>query len=229
MNRRIFGAIVAVFACLQPALAMDPHHPGAPSVVIDAAYGGAENGPRLDGALLAKEVTLAVAARTEALLGNRGVTAHLTRRTDETLSPAERLRKVRGVDSAVVVHVRAEPFDRTCVNIQVPQSLTEPRMAGKGVNEYMMDRWRDDQAARSGAAAAAIALSLQNMGVELCGTTSGAPDPVLDHIVQPVVIVVGKIARAPQKGTASGSALSDRIAEGIAAGLADVLSGVAAK
>lgn len=88
-------------------------------VVIDAGHGGNDPGASGNG-IIEKDLTLAISKYMYELLKNAGVNVKLTRESDETLSPTERVNKILdsfGNNKDVLVisnHINAGGGDGSC-------------------------------------------------------------------------------------------------------------------
>lgn len=76
-------------------------------VVIDPAHGGDDPGARFSDKLVEKDVTLAFARRLRAALADRGITAHLLREGDSTLSNEQRAASANNLHVTIYVAVHA--------------------------------------------------------------------------------------------------------------------------
>lgn len=89
-------------------------------VVIDAGHGGTDPGASGNG-IIEKDLTLEISNYMYERLKNLGIPVKITRTTDETLSPAERVERVLdayGNDSNVIVvsnHINAGGGEGQCV------------------------------------------------------------------------------------------------------------------
>ncbi|CAN5163910.1 hypothetical protein BH23VER1_BH23VER1_16760 [soil metagenome] len=81
-----------------------------PAIVIDAGHGGADGGTVANG-WVERDLTLPIARRLAAVLGDRGHAVRMTRTTDETISLADRSAFANRGDTElfVSVHVNAGP------------------------------------------------------------------------------------------------------------------------
>lgn len=88
-------------------------------VVIDAGHGGADSGA-VGGGIIEKDLTLQISNYIYNRLNELGIPAKLTRTTDETVSPNERVRRVLnayGNDPNVLVvsnHINAGGAEFSC-------------------------------------------------------------------------------------------------------------------
>lgn len=89
-------------------------------VVIDAGHGGTDPGASGNG-IIEKDLTLEISNYMYERLKNLGIPVKITRTTDETLSPTERVERVLdayGNDPNVIVvsnHINAGGGDSHCV------------------------------------------------------------------------------------------------------------------
>ncbi len=89
-------------------------------VVIDAGHGGTDPGASGNG-IIEKDLTLEISNYMYERLKNLGIPVKITRTTDETLSPTERVERVLdayGNDSNVIVvsnHINAGGGEGQCV------------------------------------------------------------------------------------------------------------------
>lgn len=76
-------------------------------VVIDPGHGGDDPGARFSDRLVEKEVTMAFARRLRSALGERGISAHLLRDGDSTVSNEQRAASANNLHASVFVTVHA--------------------------------------------------------------------------------------------------------------------------
>ena len=76
-------------------------------VVIDPAHGGDDPGAKFNDKLVEKDVTLAFAKRLRAALADRGITAHLLREGDNTISNEQRAASANNLHVTIYVAVHA--------------------------------------------------------------------------------------------------------------------------
>lgn len=79
------------------------------TVVLDAAHGGSDTGARLQGDVLEKDITLTLATRLSAALGEKGIDVVTTRTSDANLTPENRADAANAALGAacVVIHATA--------------------------------------------------------------------------------------------------------------------------
>ena len=102
---------------VQPTGPQAPTGPPAPMVagsprtrylvVIDPAHGGDDPGAKFNDKLVEKDVTLAFARRLRAALADRGITAHLLRDGDSTISNEQRAASANNLHATIYVAVHA--------------------------------------------------------------------------------------------------------------------------
>jgi N-acetylmuramoyl-L-alanine amidase len=125
------SAFLTICACLcaLPALAAVAGDEGALVVVLDPGHGGRfpHDGAHGRGRLIEKNVALAVAQKTKALLEAAGATVVLTRETDEDVSLTERARVANeaGADLFLSIHCNS-------------MESTEDRKVTRGVETYFL-------------------------------------------------------------------------------------------
>jgi N-acetylmuramoyl-L-alanine amidase len=228
--RIVLSLIVVLTVASGRAAAVDPHRPGAPSVLLDAAYGGADPGPALGGPVPAKQVTLDIATRVARALARAGVTVHPARSGDATVSLDERLAKVLTMGADVYVQVTVSAAAKSCVQVSTPALPAIGEAAGDDTELYMRKLWREDQAARSASMAKTIANNLREKGVPLCGEARAEAGPLGEKLVVPAAVVQWRIGKPSRPGTqAVDSKMRNRVAAGIAAGLRKDLAGTATR
>ena len=89
-------------------------------VVIDAGHGGSDSGA-VGGGIIEKDLTLLMANYIYNRLNELGIPVAMTRTTDETVNPSERVRRILnayGNDPSVIVisnHINAGGGDSHCV------------------------------------------------------------------------------------------------------------------
>lgn len=89
-------------------------------VVIDAGHGGSDSGSSGNG-IIEKDLTLAISQYMYDLLKDKGVNVKMTRTTDETVSPTERVNRILeayGNNKDVIVvsnHINAGGGNNHCV------------------------------------------------------------------------------------------------------------------
>ncbi len=89
-------------------------------VVIDAGHGGSDPGASGNG-IIEKDLTLAISQYMYDLLRDKGINVKMTRTTDETVSPTERVNRILeafGNNKDVIVisnHINAGGGDARCV------------------------------------------------------------------------------------------------------------------
>ena len=228
--RIVLSLIVVLTLASGPAHAVDPHRPGAPSVLLDAAYGGDDAGPALGGKVRAKQVTLEIATQVARTLAKAGVTVHPARSGDATVSLDERFAKVRTMGADVYVQVTASAAEKGCVQITTPALPAVGEGPGDDTDRYMRRLWREDQAARSASMAKTIAEKLREKGVPLCGEVRTEPGRLGETLVVPAVVIEWRIGKTSGAGTQKvDGRMRDRVAAGIAAGLRKDLAGTATR
>jgi N-acetylmuramoyl-L-alanine amidase len=93
---------------------------GLNEVVIDAGHGGNDNGASGND-IIEKDLTLSISQIMYDELKRLGIPVYMTRTTDETLSPTERVKRVKnafGSDSDIIVisnHINAGGGESHCV------------------------------------------------------------------------------------------------------------------
>ena len=88
-------------------------------IVIDAGHGGNDPGASGNG-ILEKDLTLKISNYMYDRLKQLGIPVSITRRTDETLTPTERVNRIMdafGEDDTIVIsnHINAGGGDSHCV------------------------------------------------------------------------------------------------------------------
>jgi len=228
--RIVFSLIVLLTIASGRAAAVDPHRPGAPSVLLDAAYGGADPGPALGGRVPAKQVTLDIAAQVARALAKAGVTVHPARSGDATVSLDERLVKVKTMGADVYVQVTVSAAEKSCVQVSTPAFPAVGEAPGDDTERYMRNLWREDQMKKSASMAKSIAEKFREKGVPLCGEVRTEAGRLGETLVVPAVVVEWRIGKPSKPGaqTVDGK-MRNKVAAGIAAGLRKDLAGTATR
>jgi N-acetylmuramoyl-L-alanine amidase len=207
----------------QPARSSAPHAPTSPArsfpffVMIDPGHGGNDPGGQLSTGHPEKELTLALARRLKAELGERGIPARLLREGDTSLSPDERAEISNEQHAAVFISLHAGAPGRG-VRVYAPALASPPLLtAGRFLP------WESAQAlylVRSRALAGAVATELRHRRLEVASLS--LPLRPLNNVAASAIAV--ELVDDDQESQVASPKFQNSVAAAIAAAVAQMRS-----
>ena len=221
MMQAVLGACVLLLAALPAAAAgpaAAPHQPAGRAVFLDPAFGGKESGPILEGKIAGKRVTLDLAKETYRALRSHGISVHLSRNRDVTVSADDRAVKARKTGGELYVSLRVSRNSGNCVQISVPAfPASSP---DDSTDAYLMNLLWENLRKESGDLAQIVTRTLKSRGIALCGEVSVQNDAALEKAMLPAVIVDWRTGGSTAAGPAPvDAALQKTIASALAEGI----------
>ena len=206
MNRWLLHGIVLALLLwtILPSAPLSAEAPvGRRLVVIDAGHGGADPGVRISETVNEKEVTLALALALQRELTRAGnVQPRLTRRTDRSMTAAERIRVVQEAkpDLFVSIHVNAG-FGKgsTGYELYFP-GFGGSATASGGEEGILQDMARNRYLNSSVRLAQALQRNLEGVFPRKGRGLRDAQVPVLQGLTLPAVVVEIGFATNPDDG-----------------------------